>query len=868
MRLSRLFRFSFRTPKDVAGDVGDEISFHFEMRVKELIDRGWSPDAALREAKRQFGDVQATADYCRRLDVDKETHMRLRTIAGELWQDFTYGLRMLYRQAGHSLVALGTIALGVGATTLVFSVVHAALLAPLPYPNADRLMVVRVSLPDYKDLRESSDVFEDAGVWGSNLYTVGDDQILGGIVSPSFFSTLGVKPEMGRTFDDNDGVAPLVVLSHGLWQQRFGGDPAIVGRTMVISGSAYTIVGVMPARFQFPSRAFQLWASMRFALTWAPSQADNRALKIFQVVGRLRPTITATEAQARLTTLADRLAAAYPETNRGATLTLVSIRDRLVGGSLRNALFVALASVGCLLFIACANVAGLTLARLTSRTQELAVRAAIGAGRWRIARQLAVESMTTTLCGGVIGVILAWFGLSALPALVGDRIPGADEVALNLQVLAVSAAAIILGGLLVAAVPVMQMSMTQIEPALRSGPRSGDTRFGIRLRSALVVAQIGVAVVVLSGALVLTRSFVRLLHADPGFAPDRLLGFHLPLINQTTPSGRTAVATRALEAIAALPGVAAAGGATGLALVTPQRGTTFEVEGKTEFPVEQRRAYFIAASPLYFKTLATPVIRGREFAAMDTDRAPRVAVVSKTLAQRFFGNDDPIGRRLRLINPDQSPEWRTIVGVVGDVRYQGLDDADPPVIYTPFAQTPFPWMYVHVRAERDTSALIPSIRQAVRSVDSQLVVANPQPMTTLAADSASDPRFRTTLVSLFAVVGMLVAAVGLHGVVAFGVARRAREIAIRVALGASARSVRWRVVRQAMILASCGVAVGLVGAFWMGNLLNGLLYETTPTDPLSLAGVAVLLLLVALAASAVPARRATAIQPVEALRDI
>jgi putative ABC transport system permease protein len=868
MGLRRLFRFSFRTPRDVGGDVRDEISFHLEMRVNELIDRGWSTDAARREAKRQFGDVQATAEYCRRLDVDKEKDMRLRRYAGELWQDFTYGLRMLYRQPGHSIVALVTIALGVGATTLVFSVIHATLLAPLPYPNADRLMVVRVSLPDYADVRASADVFEDSGVWGSNLYTVGDDQILGGVVSPSFFSTLAVKPEMGRTFDDNDGAAPVVVLSHGLWQRRFGGDPGIVGRTMVISGTAHTIVGVMPARFQFPSRAFQLWASMRFAMTWVPSQVENRALKIFQVVGRLRPTLTPTQAQAQLTTLADRLAATYPETNRGATLTLVSIRDRLVGADLRNALLVALASVGCLLFIACANVAGLTLARLTARTQELAVRAAIGAGRWRIARQLAVESVTTTLCGGVLGVILARLGLVALPALIGDRIPRADEVALSLPVLAVSGAAIILGGLLVAAIPVIQMSMTQIESALRSGPRSGETRFGIRLRSALVVAQIGVAVVVLSGALVLTRSFVRLLHADPGFAPDRLLGFHLPLLNQTTPSGRTAVATRALEAIAALPGVEAAGGATGLALVTPQRGTAFEVEGKPDTPIEQRRAYFIAASPAYFKTLGTTLIRGREFAAMDTDRAPRVAVVSKTLAQRFFGDDDPIGRRLRLINPDQSNDWRTIVGVVGDVRYQGLDDVDPPVIYTPFAQTPFPWIYVHIRAQRDPAALIPSIRQAVKSVDSVLVVANPQPMTALAADSASDPRFRTTLVSLFAAVGMLVAAVGLHGVVAFGVARRAREIAIRVALGASATSVRWRVVRQAMVLALVGVALGLMGAFWMGSLLNGLLYETTATDPLSLTGVAVLLLIVALAASAVPARRATQIQPVEALRDV
>jgi putative ABC transport system permease protein len=663
-----------------------------------------------------------------------------------------------------------------------------------------------------------------------------------------------------------DGAAPLVVLSHALWQRHFAADPGVIGRTVVLSGTAHTIVGVMPARFQFPTRAFQFWTSIESTMTVVPQQAQNRGLRIFQAVGRLRPTVTQAQAQAQFSALAERLAASHPQTNAGIALTLVSIRDRLVG-DVRTALLVALGSVGCLLFIACANVASLMLARLTTRTQELAVRAAIGAGRWRIARQLATESLLTTACGGVLGVLVAWWGLAALPGLIGDRVPRVEEIALSVPVLAVSLAAIVLGGLLVAAVPVVHLSMTHIEPALKSGARGGEMRLGIRFRSALVVAQIGVAVVVLSGALVLTRSFVRLLQVDPGFAPDRLLTFNLPLVGQQTPAARTAAAARVLERIGVVPGVESVGGATGLPPVTAQRSTRFDVDRSTDTPIEQRSGYFIAAAPGYFKTLGTPLIAGREFAETDTDRSLRVVVISNTLARNFFPEGNAVGRRLRLLNPEQSDEWRTIVGVAADVRYQGLDDDDPPVVYTPFAQTPFPWLYVQVRTNGDPGALIGTIRQAVKSVDAQLAMANPQPMSELLTASSADPRFRTTLASLFAAVAILLAAIGLHGLVAFAVARRAREIAIRVALGASAAAVRWRVIRQSLVLVVTGVGLGLLGALWMGRVLTGLLYQTTPNDPAALAGVAVLLLVIAIAASVVPARSATRIQPVEALRE-
>ena len=865
--IRRLFHFSSRTRKEIAVDVRDEIAFHLEMRAKELVDSGWSHEAATAEARRQFGDMNATAAYCRRLGAEKEQRMRVRTYAAELWQDVAYGVRMLHSQTGHSAVALLTIAVGIGAATLVFSVVHASLLAPLPYAHADRLIVVRLSLPDYADVRAATDAFEDSGVYASNLYTLDDEQVRGAVVSPGFFSTLGVSPLIGRLLADSDGAAPIVVLGHGLWQRRFGADPDAIGRTLVLSGTAHTIVGVMPARFQFPSRTFELWASMGFAMSQVPEQSQNRALRIFQAVGRLRPAVTQAEAQAQFSALADRLAAVHPDTNEGAPLTLVSIRDRLVG-DVRTALLIALGSVGCLLFIACANVASLTLARMTTRTQELAVRAAIGAGRGRIARQLATESLLTAACGGVLGVLIARLGLAALPGLIGDRVPLVDDAALSLPVLAVSFGAIVVGGLLVAVVPIVQLSMGQIEPALKGGARgTSEMRSGSRFRSAIVVAQIGVAVIVLSGALVLTRSFVRLMQVDTGFAAEGLLTFNLPLIEQPTPGTRAATTARALEAIAALPGVEDVGGATGQAPINAQRGTAFEVEGWPDAPLEQRSGYFIAASPGYFRTLGTRIVGGREFAAGDTDGAPLVVVVSNTLARRFFPKGDALGRRLRLVNPEQSNEWRTIVGVVADVRYQGLDDVAAAVVYTPFAQTPFPWIYVQVRTHGDPTTFVEAVRQTVKSVDARLTVANPQPMTALVAESSADPRFRTTLVSLFAGIAMLLATIGLHGVVAFGVARRAREIAIRLALGASEASVRLAVIRQALLLALGGVGVGLLGALWMSDVLTGLLYETTPGDPVALATVAAILLAVAVLASISPARRATRIQPVEALRE-
>lgn len=864
-----LFGFPSRSRREIAADIDAEIAFHLETRVQELVDRGWTREAAGREAARQFGNPAATAAYCRHLDLDTEKRMRLSRLADECRQDVACTMRAFASQPGFTAMALLTIALGIGATTLVFSVVYRSLVAPLPYADADRLMIVRASIPDYAEVRASTDLFEDSGIYASNQYLLDEEQTLGGVVSPGVFTTLGVRPILGRTIEAGDGAAPVVVLSYSLWQRKYGGDPSVIGRTIQLYGTGYTIVGVMPLEFQFPARTFQLWVGLDSALAMVPQQAKNRALRIWQFVGRLKPSVSEAQAQAQLTALAERLAREYPSTNTGVGLTLVALRERLVGNS-RAALLMALGAVGCLLLIACANVASLSLTRLTARTQELAVRAALGAGRWRIARQLATESLLTAACGGAIGMIAASWGLSSLPALVGNRIPRIDEVALSMPwpVLVVSIAAIVLGGLFVAALPIVHLSIAPLEPMLRAGGRhGGEISVGSRVRSALVVAQIGLTVVVLAGALVLTRSFLRLVGVDAGFSPDRLLAFNVALVSQPTSAGRVETASRLLESLSAIPGVTSVGGATGLAPITAQRGTTFEVDGRADVAADARRGYFIAAAPGYFRTLGTPVLAGREFTPDDREGAPPAVIVSRTLARRFFGDEDPIGRRLRLVNPDYSSDWRAIVGVVGDIRYQGLDDGNQAAVYTPFAQTPFPWLYVQVRTEGDPMAVLGSIRSAVRQVDARLGVANPQPVTALVSESSADPRFRTTLISLFAIAAMVLAAIGLHGVIAFGVARRMREIAIRLALGATTRSVRWRVISQALVLVSSGLVVGLIGAYVLGGILEGMLYETSPADPLALAAVAVLLLVTAIVASALPARRATRVQPADALRE-
>jgi putative ABC transport system permease protein len=785
-----------------------------------------------------------------------------------MMSDLRYALRAFARVPGFSLVAILTLALGIGATTAIFSVVNGVLLQPLPYSAPDRLVVAHVSLPDLHDVAAESRSFEGVGAWASNLYnleTNGESrQITGGVVSPELLPLLGVTPFLGRNFTVEDNQTDTVILGYGLWQSSFGGDPGVLGRTITLTGSSYTVVGVAPPWFRFPSSEYVLWTSLGGIEAKAPAQARNRALRIFNMLARLEADVTMQQADADVTAIGARLAKTYPQTNTDVRIELTSLYDRLVG-DVRTSLVLLLGAVGLLLLIACANVANLMLARTTVRERELSIRTALGAGRARLARQLAVESLVLAVSGGVIGVLVAMWGVDLLPSVLQARLPRADRIRIDAVVLLFAGSATVLTALFFGIAPALQ-AMSGGQAALNeSGRAASSSPRGRRVRRVIVVAEIALAVVVVVGAGLMTRSFVALIDRDLGFNPSHLLTFNVQLVKLPDGAARSRAMDGILEQIARVPGVEAAGGATGFPIVTAQRGTSFAAEGRT-LTADQGGALFIAASPDYFHALATPLLRGRAFTARDDAGSAPVVIVNRTMAETIFAGVDPVGRRVKLVNPEQSDDWRTIVGVVGDLYYRGGAADAAPTIYTPFAQTPFLWSYVMVRTTGDPRSLTATLRSLVPSVDSRLTAANIRPMRDVLVDSVAEPRLTMMLTAGFGLLALLLAGVGIYGVISYTVAQRTREIGIRRALGARVSDVLRLVVGEGLALAAIGVALGLAGAAAMMQWTATLLVGVTARDPLTYAGVGLILLTIAALASWVPARRAIRVEPVTALR--
>ena len=786
-----------------------------------------------------------------------------------LFQDLRYGARTWFKNPGFTLIAVITLSLGIGANTAVFSVVYGVLLKPLPYKDAERIVVAGVSPPDFRDLKESAQVFDQLAVWASNLYNVtinGETtQVRGAIVSPEFLPMLA-QPALGRFWGPEEDNQHLAVISHDYWQSGFGGAADVVGRTISLYNKPYAIVGVAPPDFQYPSREFKIWNTMGAAMAEAKGQMENRQFRIFRAVGRLKPGVSAAQMQAEMDVISERLQRQYPDTNSGVRINFTRLYDIIVG-DVQQALWVLLATVSLVLLIACVNVANLTLSRMAARQREIAIRTALGAGRWRVTRQLMTESLLLAFVGGLCGLILAIWGLDALVAFNPGNIPRLSGVSINASALLFTLAASVITGLIFGLVPAWQASRGNLNQTLREGARgsAGNVK-SARLRSALVVAEVALSLVSLIGAGLLIKSFNRLLTVDAGFKAENLLTAGLTLVEFKDPQRRAELTREAIARISQIPGVQAVGGGTALPPITAQRVTRFAAQGGANDGGGLRAAYFIAATPDYFRALGTPLVEGRDFTDRDGGEAAKILIINRNLARDLFPNESAIGKRLQLVNSELSNEWREIVGVVGDVRYSGLDDTGVNTIYTPFAQTPFMWSNLMIRTSVPPQTLIQSVRGAVASVNPTLQPASLRTMEQLVSDSVARPRFNTVLLAAFAALALALSAVGIYGVIAYSVSRRAQEIGVRMALGARKSDVIRLILKQGMTPAVIGAAFGLVGAWAATRLMSGLLFEVSATDPATFAAITLTLMTVALLACYIPARRATKVDPMVALR--
>jgi putative ABC transport system permease protein len=786
-----------------------------------------------------------------------------------LAQDLRYAARSLARSPGFTLVAIATLALGIGANTAVFSIVRGVLLAPLPYADPSRVVVTGTSLPDFEDFRRQTTSFAPSAVYASNLYNigVGDEtrQRLGAVVSSNFFAVVGgTAPLAGRALGPSDATAPVAVLSESFARQLFPSVAAAVGGTLRLGGRPFTIVGVMPEEFEFPRRQFEFWVPLEYELLRAPGQMENRSLRIFRLLARLKPGVPLAAARAETEALSKRLQAQYPDTNKDFAFELVPLPERVVG-AIRPVLWTLFAAVGLVLLIASANVANLLLARGAARSRELAIRAALGAGRGRLIRQLLTESLALSLAGAALGALIGAWAVSALPLVAPDDLPRLSEIRLDPLVLLFTLAAGVATGLFFGIAPALQATRQSLSGAASDASRGSSSRLG-RMRGGLVVAEVALAVVVLVGAGLLGRSLQRRLSVEKGFRPEGVTTFHLNVFELEGAEARSRATADVVGSLRSLPGVAAAAAGTALPPRTAQRGTQFDIEGRTFAESEDRSAYFVAATPGLFATLGTRVIAGREFSDTDRADAPAVAMISRSLARRLFPDGTALGRRLRILNPDAPPGWREIVGVVEDVRYSGLEDPGENAIYSPFAQTPFMWAYVFVRSGTAAATLGPSIADAVRRVHPALLAAEIHPMETVVSESVAGSRFQAALLSSFAALALALSALGLYGLVSYGAALRRREIGIRIALGARGRQIFRLVTGGGVKLVLLGLLLGSAAALGATRLLESLLFEVRPTDPLTYAGIAVVMLGAGFLAGALPARKASKIDPIEALR--
>jgi putative ABC transport system permease protein len=795
--------------------------------------------------------------------------------------DLRYALRQLAKSPGFAAVTILTLALGIGACTAIFSVVNAVLLRPLDYPDPARLVVIRetqlpefpefsVSPPNFLDWEKQTKSFENLAAYsGSRVNFTGDgepQQLIGVKATAHYFDVYGVKPALGRAFlpeEDAPGKNHVVVLSHPFWHRVFGGAADVVGRPIQLNGEPYTVVGVAPLGFGIASKV-DAWMPMAFD----PKETanDNRGAHYLNVAGRLRPGVTVAQAEAELKVLAAQLATQYPDSNKGWGIFMMPQQDYSVR-DVRAVLYTLLGAVGCVLLIACANIANLLLARATARHREISIRAALGASRARLVRQLLTESVLLALCGGLTGMLLARWGLDALLALAPANLPRVTDIHLDAGVLVFSLALSIITGLVFGIAPAWLAARADVNEALKQGSR-GSTEGGARgrLRSALVVIEVTFALMLLGGAGLLARSFIQLAHVDPGFTPENatVLRLSLPQKKYALPEQQTAFADALLERVKTLPGVQAAGLTHSMPLVGDYV-LGFNIEGRPAIaPSDLPSTNYYAVTPEYFRAMGIRLVRGRVFTVRDDAKAPRVAIINETMARQHFPNEDPIGKRINITNgPDT---WREIIGIVGDIKQYGVDKATTNQSYEPFAQVPFSSLNVVIRTNGHSTALLGAIRPTVYAVDKDQPIGTIRPLEEIVADSVARQRFAMTLLTVFSLVALVIAAVGIYGVMAYSVVQRTGEFGIRMALGAQQRDVLRLVLAQGGKLVGLGLIIGLAATLAASRAMSSMLFNTSAQDPLTLGTITLLLGAVALVACLLPATRATKVNPIEALR--
>jgi predicted permease len=874
-------------------EIVEELSQHLQDAYEEALQEDCTFDDARRIALRQLATSEALTDQLRGIEraVQQEPiatgTTRSSNMFADLMQDLRYGLRMLAKSPGFTAIAVLALALGIGANSAIFSVVNTVLLRPLPYKSPEQLMMVwedatHLGFPlntpapaNFIDWREQNTVFDSMAAMAHrsfNLTGAGEPERFDGRrVSANLFNLLGVEPVLGRTFlqeEDQPG-ARVVILSYGVWQRRFGGDPAIIGRPLTLDGESYTVVGVMPRTVQLPTLEGwhdQLWVPMAFD----SEEAALRGSHYLEVIARLKPGMTQQQAQAEMNTIAARLEQQYPETNTRTGARVQSLHDRLVG-NIKPALLVLLGAVGFVLLIACANVANLLLARAAVRQKEIALRLALGASRSRLTRQFLTESVLLAGIGGAAGLVLSFIGLRVLQAFIPASVAQAQTISMDVKVLLFTGAVSLLTGLIFGLAPASQASHSNLNDTLKeSGRDAAASRRGNRIRSALVVSEVAVSFLLLIGAGLLISSFVNLLRLDPGYRAENLLTAKIVLPDTKYPDRERRVAffSELLRRVHALPGVESAAAASNLPLTYHGDSMPIGIEGREDPPPDQRPdVIYRTVSPGYFHTMGIRVVQGRDFTAQDHSDAPRAVVISEKTARYFWPGENPIGKRLKPGSATSDGPWREVVGVVADVRQNDFAAEPKMQMYFSYEQvislTPNALV---VRTLVDPLSLATTVRNAVWSIDKDQPVSDIRTMEEIVSSAVARQRFSTMLLGVFAALALVLAAVGIYGVMSYSVAQRTREIGIRIALGAQRGDVLKMTVFSGLKLVFAGVAIGILAALVVTRVMASLLFGISATDPVTFASIAVVLVSVAAFASYIPARRATRIDPMLALR--